>query len=103
MLSVLESVEVNGTNQVPHILNISLLGRDTDYLLMLLDADGFSVSTKSACESDADGSRPVRIFTDDRERASSTLRISWGPTTTLRDVRRCAASLIRNVRFIDTR
>jgi cysteine desulfurase len=102
-LSVLSYMKVNeGKENVPHILNVSLIGRDTDYLLALLDADGFAVSTKSACESDSEeGSRAVLALTDDPERAASTLRISWGPTTTESDLDRFADTLVRRVRFLD--
>lgn len=92
-----------GKDQAPHILNISLPGRDTDYLVMLLDQAGYAVSTKSACESDSDeGSRAVLAFTQDPARAAATLRISWGPVTHLRDLRRFAAALANAVLFIDT-
>lgn len=91
-----------GAKQVPHILNLSLLGRDTDYLVALLDARGFAVSTKSACESDSEeGSRAVLALTGDAERAASTLRISFGSTTTKRQVRECIRALIDSVRFLD--
>jgi len=102
-VSEIQHTVENGEQQAPHILNLSLLKRDTDYLVMLLDADGIAVSTKSACESDAEGSHAVHIFTNDAERAASTLRISWGPHTLPRELQRAAQSLIRNVRFIDTR
>lgn len=101
-LSSIAHMEVNeGKTQAPHMLNLSLVGRDTDYLLALLDEAGFAVSTKSACESDEEGSRAVLFMTGDAERAASTLRISWGPDTTERDLRRCATALIAAVRFID--
>lgn len=88
--------------QLPHILNLSLLGRDTDYLVMLLDTAGFAVSTKSACESDsADGSRAVLALTQDPARAASTLRVSWGPATRLRDLRRLAIALASAISFLD--
>lgn len=90
-----------GTEKVSHIVNVSLLGRDTDYLVTLLDAEGFAVSTKSACETDASGSRAVAVLTGDIERGSSTLRISWGPSTTEKELLRFADALIRSVRFID--
>jgi cysteine desulfurase len=95
--------EVNeGKENVPHILNLSLLGRDTDYLLALLDTAGFAVSTKSACESDSEeGSRAVLAMTGDSERAKATLRISWGPSTKSRDLDRFADALLRTVRFLD--
>ncbi len=88
--------------KVPHILNVSCIGRDTDYLVALLDTEGFAVSTKSACESDSDtGSRSVLAMTGDDARARSTLRISWGPTTHHRDLMRFGEALVRTVRFLD--
>ena len=94
---------INGSsNQAPHILNLSLLGRDTDYLAALLDEDGFAVSTRSACESDSeDGSRAVLVLTGDTERAKATLRISWGPETKKRELHRFVNALVRAVVFID--
>lgn len=91
-----------GKECVPHILNLSIPGRDTDYAVMLLDKEGFAVSTKSACETDSeDGSRAVLALTGDAARARSTLRISWGPNTSGRDLDRFAQALIRTIRFLD--
>lgn len=93
-----------GRSQAPHILTISLPGRDTDYLVALLDKEGFAVSTRSACETDSEeGSRAVFALTNSAELAKSTLRISWGPSTSARDISRFAAALIRAVAFIDSR
>ncbi len=96
-------LEVNqGKNGVAHILNISLFGRDTDYLAALLDEAGFAVSTKSACESDSpEGSRAVFALYGDKERATSTLRISWGPTTKERELEQFTESLRTAVVFLD--
>lgn len=92
-----------GSESAPHILNISLPGRDTDYLVALLDAAGFAVSTRSACETDREeGSRAVYALTGDLERAASTLRISWGPATSARALARFAAALRREAAFVDT-
>lgn len=90
-----------GKVQAPHILNVSLIGRDTDYLAALLDAKGFAVSTKSACETDEEGSRVVYAMTNDTARAQATLRISWGPSIPQRHLRRLAAALVSTVRFLD--
>jgi cysteine desulfurase len=93
-----------GRNQAPHILNIALPGRDTDYLVALLDEAGFAVSTRSACETDSlEGSRAVFALTGDRELARSTLRISWGREVSSRDMKRFSRALIRAVQFIDRR
>jgi cysteine desulfurase len=101
-LREIKQLEVNeGKENVPHILNISLLGRDTDYLVALLDTDGFSTSTKSACETDEEGSRAVLALTGDMKRATSTLRISWGEGIKQKDLERFADALVRNVRFLD--
>lgn len=100
------NVEVNespsAARQAPHILNLSLTGRDTDYLVALLDEAGFAVSTRSACETDSeDGSRAVFALTGDAKRARATLRISWGPRTSPRDLARFARALANAVAFVD--
>lgn len=98
---VKDAVRNGGKEAVPHILNVSLLGRDTDYLAALLDEAGFAVSTRSACATDEEGSNAVLAFTGDAKRASSTLRISWGPATRERDLDRFKDALVRAVRFLD--
>ncbi len=98
---VKDAVRNGGKEAVPHILNVSLLGRDTDYLAALLDEAGFAVSTRSACATDEEGSNAVLAFTGDAKRASSTLRISWGPATRERDLDRFADVLVLAVRFLD--
>lgn len=91
-----------GPAQAPHILNVSLPGRDTDYLVALLDEAGFAVSTRSACETDSEsGSRAVYVLTGDRGRARATLRISWGPATSERALGRFARALREAVALVD--
>lgn len=101
-LSIVPHMTLNeGKEQAPHILNLSLIGRDTDYLVALLDERGFAVSTKSACETGRKGSRAVFAMTGDNARAASTLRISWGPETKKEDLIRFADAFITSVRFLD--
>ncbi|MHB8860121.1 MAG: cysteine desulfurase family protein [Minisyncoccota bacterium] len=89
--------------QVPYILNLSLPGRDTDYVIALLDEAGFGVSSRSACETDSEqGSRAVFALTDDREQARTTVRISWGPRTSSRALARFARALAQAVAFVDS-
>ncbi|MFA6519785.1 MAG: aminotransferase class V-fold PLP-dependent enzyme [Candidatus Paceibacterota bacterium] len=98
-----------GHSQAPNILNLSLLptgplrgGRDTDYLVALLDEAGFAVSTRSACETDSQtGSRAVVALTGDAEQARATLRISWGPGIGRSELSRFAKALAEAVAFID--
>jgi len=96
------SVVNGGAEQAPHILNVSFLGRDTDYLAALLDEAGYAVSTKSACETDAEGSRVVLAYTKDMARAESTLRISFTTKTTASMGTAFMKALTRAVAFIDT-
>ncbi len=103
ILKIADSVLNEGKEHVPHIVNVSLLGRDTDYLIALLDAKGYAVSTKSACETESKGSRVVETLTGDPLRAQATLRISFGPTTTKGDIERFLKILTTEVAFLDTR
>lgn len=102
-ISTIPNVYINECReQAPHILNVSFIGRDTDYLTALLDEEGFAVSTRSACETDSQtGSRAVLALTGDLERAKSTLRISWGPETKERELACFVKALIRAVSFVD--
>lgn len=91
-----------GRVQAPHILNLSLPGRDTDYLIALLDEAGFAVSSRSACETDSEeGSRAVFALTGDKGLARATLRISWGPGIRSHELTRFSKALARAVAFID--
>lgn len=91
----------DAATQAPHIVNLSFPGLDTDYLVALLDEAGYAVSTRSACETNETGSRAVLALTGDEARAASTLRISFGPSTTVRELRSFAHALIRAVRFME--
>ena len=94
-------VRVNGGKEpAPHIVNLSLPGIDTEYLAALLDADGIAVSTRSACETDSVRSRAVFALTGDEERARRTLRVSFGPSTSSKELETLTKALIRNVRFL---
>ncbi len=103
IMSTVPSVYINeGHAQAPHILNLSLPGRDTDYLVALLDEAGFALSTRSACETDSEtGSRAVHALSGNESRARATLRISWGQAVSMRDLNRFAEAFLRAVAFID--
>ncbi len=103
-LVVIPDLIVNeGRAQVPNILNLSLPGRDTDYLVALLDEAGFATATRSACETDSEiGSRAIMALTGDSARARATLRVSWGSETRPRDLARFAKALTCAVGFIDS-
>jgi len=104
--NTIENVYINEApvdRQAPNILNISLIGRDTDYIVALLDEAGFAVSTRSACETNSEnGSRAVFAFTGDKERARTTLRISWGPEISTRQLNRFKKALACTISFVDS-
>ena len=76
---------INGAkaDRIPGIVSITFPGTESDTLLLLLDAEGISCSTGSACS--AGVQRPSHVLLamghDDRS-ARSTLRFSLGATTT---------------------
>jgi cysteine sulfinate desulfinase/cysteine desulfurase-like protein len=89
-------------NVASNIVNISFPKIDTDYTVMLLSKAGYAVSTKSACETDSAGSRVVLTLTGNAEQALSTLRISWGPTTSSRSLTTFLKQLIKTIAFQKT-
>ena len=104
IMSTIPNVCINESppagGQSPHILNLSFPGRDTDYLVALLDEAGFAVSTRSACETDSEeGSRAVFVLIGDRARARSTLRISWNSSVRPRELSRFAKALAQATAF----
>lgn len=87
---------MEGKRQLPHILSLALPGCDTEYLTLLLDAAGFAVSTRSACDLDGEPSSPAILrYTGDPSLAASPLRISWGPSTPASALRRLPSALVR--------
>jgi len=83
-----------GAARIANNINISLPRSDTEYLAVWLDQNGFAVSTKSACAGAGGGeSVVVRAISDDATRASSTLRLTLGPDTKVRDLSRAATAI----------
>lgn len=69
-------------------------GVDGDYLAVLMDQRGISVTPRSACIGTG-GSRSEVVFalTKDESLARGTIRFSLGPSTTKEDVRRAVSAL----------
>ena len=87
---------VNGSleHRAPNNVNISILGLDSEYAVIWLDAKGIAASTKSACGAGkGNGSDVVREMTRDEKRALSTIRFTLGEETTLKDVTRAVEVL----------
>jgi cysteine desulfurase len=83
-----------GEERVANNINISITGLDTEYTAVVLDKNGFAVSTKSACAGAGGGeSSVVKEISGDPARASSTLRLTLGPDTTLDEIIKLTAVL----------
>lgn len=83
-----------GGEKLPGIVNATFPGTESDTLLLLLDAEGISVSTGSACS--AGVQRPSHVLLamgHSEESAQSSLRFSLGTPTTRDDIDRVIAAL----------
>lgn len=100
---------INGdlAHALPHMLNISIPGIQSEYLTLQLDRAGIAVSTKSACREGEEqeshvvaalGRSPTgETLGGESWRARNTIRISLGRDTTGEDARKAAETLVRLV------
>ena len=80
---------VNGDERerLPNNVHFSLPGVDHEYLALLLDARGFAVATKSACnETDAETSHVLQAMRPEENGLVSGIRVSMGRATTMEDI-----------------
>lgn len=101
ILETIPEAILNGASldeRVANNINISIPGINSEYAVIVLDTHGVSVSTKSACGSAGGGeSAVVLATTGDPARASSTLRITLGPDSTLSEIETTAKILKENL------
>ncbi|MBI3430276.1 MAG: cysteine desulfurase [Actinobacteria bacterium] len=89
VVDVIPDAYINGIDapRLPGIINVTFPGTESETLLLLLDAEGISCSTGSACS--AGVQRPSHVLLamghDDRS-ARSTLRFSLGASSTLEEI-----------------
>jgi cysteine desulfurase len=86
-------VEVTGDpeDRLPHVLTFSCLYVDGEALVTALDAEGFAVSSGSACT--ASTLRPSHVLAAMGVLTHGNVRVSLGRTTTYEDVDRFASVL----------
>jgi len=97
----LEDVVVNGSleHRVANNINVSIPGIDSEFLAISLDEAGVAASTKSACSgASGGGSGVVLAITRDAARATSTLRLTLGPTTTEHDVAFATQQIVATIK-----
>ncbi|KKW10483.1 MAG: Cysteine desulfurase NifS [Parcubacteria group bacterium GW2011_GWA2_49_9] len=100
----IENVVVNGSmeegERLPSNLNISLLGVDTEFLTLQLDAAGIAVSTKSSCLKDEKESYVVAALGGSAKRATSSLRFTLGRSIKESHIEYCADTLGKLLRKV---
>ncbi len=101
-LKAIPQVTVNGslTQRIANNINISASPVDTEFLLLQLDAEGISCSTKSSCLRDEDESYVISALGKSTDAAVHSLRFSLGNKTTRKDIEK-TLSLLK--KFINTR
>ncbi|MDG1177177.1 MAG: cysteine desulfurase family protein [SAR324 cluster bacterium] len=88
-IAKLEKIFINTDleNSLPNTLNFGCHGISAESLLISLDMDGIAVSTGSACSSGAmEASHVLLAMGISRAEAKSSLRISWGWSTSSEDI-----------------
>ncbi len=97
MLTIWKEKEINCTINghpeqfMPHILNVSFPGTDTESMLMNLDLAGIAASSGSACTAGSlEISHVLKAMDIDPELQKSAIRFSFGYGTELEDVNQAA-------------
>ncbi|UVI28070.1 cysteine desulfurase family protein [Paenibacillus spongiae] len=86
-------IVVNGhpKMQLPHIVNMSFIGIDTETMLMNLDVEGIAASSGSACTAGSlEPSHVLIAMGISQERLNSAVRFSFGLGNTLEDIDQAA-------------
>ena len=93
LLQVVPELTVNGdgSDRAPHVLNVSIAGADSEALLMHLDLAGVAASSGSACSTGSvEPSHVLVAMGVPRDLALGAIRFSFGHESTMEDVDRVA-------------
>ena len=86
--------QINGINQLPHILNTYLPGHSAADIVMKLDVRGIAVSSGSACSARSmQPSYVIEALGHSKERAAQSVRFSFGRPTTKQEVQKALEEL----------
>ncbi len=84
----------SATERIPNSINISFPGKESEWLVLSLDAKGIAVGARSACTSDdAAGSHVITALGKGKEFSTSSIRITLGRWTTRKDIDALADAL----------
>lgn len=81
-----KGIEVNSVNNIPHILNFSIVGKSSEEVKAYFSDNDIYISSKSACSSNSSMSSSVFLITGDEEKAKSSIRVSLSYKTTMEEV-----------------
>ena len=86
--------ELNGSNRLPHIVNLYLPGIDLEPFLIMMDMRGMAISSGSACTAGAvEPSHVLSAMYGDSNRTKQSVRISFGHDNSVEDAKRLAERL----------
>ncbi|OBZ12482.1 cysteine desulfurase family protein [Bacillus sp. FJAT-26390] len=97
-------IVINGNEQhyLPHIVNVSFIGVDTETMLMNLDMEGIAAASGSACTSGAlERSHVLRAMQLPEDQIHSAVRFSFGLGNTLEELEDAAqkvGTIVRRIR-----
>ena len=99
-LGAIPDLRFVGPADAPHILALSLPGYPSQNIVTELSGQGICISAGSACHR-GKASHVLTAMGLDKRTAAGTVRVSFGPETTLEDVDALAAALLehRKTRF----
>ncbi len=85
---VIPGVVVNGDKKLvaPHIVNIQIPGKDSEEIVLRLDAKDIFISSASACTNPGARSHVLRAMGFNEDEVKSSIRVSFGHGTRRRDV-----------------
>ncbi len=92
---------ISNEERSPHITHVAVPDFDSELLVIELDARGFAVSSKSACHNEGQRSSAVHELLYPKTYGS--LRISYGRTTTKKDIDALISALVSVVEKYSSR
>jgi cysteine desulfurase len=102
-LGTIDKIVINGhpEKSLPGLVSFSVEYIEGESMMMMLDEEGVSISTRSACASGSLRTSHVLIATGlDHATAQGTLVFSYGIDITLEDIDKAFASLRKSVDFL---
>lgn len=99
------NVVINGgvKKRIANNINISIPGTDGDYLAVLMDSHGVSISPRSACIASGELSHSVQSLGKSDEEARGTIRFSFAPWVSRGDIDFAISALERSLAVIDSK